>query len=112
MLVETSCVCISSPKDQQEQNIDPRPNIIISYTDINEECNKLKNVFQKNLEVSKQLFLWKLTPIKMKGYSQQKTLQKLSKEMKMQNKKYKKDKKKKAKGKQEKQKSLHFLVTS
>ena len=45
IVVETPCVCISLPKDQQEQNIDPQPNIIVSYIDINEECNKLKKVF-------------------------------------------------------------------
>ena len=40
-------VCLSLPKDQQEQNTDFRPSIVTSDIDINEEFNKFKGFFEE-----------------------------------------------------------------
>ena len=52
-------VCLSLPKDPQEQNIESRQNIVISDIDINEEFNKFKERFLEELRDLKTAFYGK-----------------------------------------------------
>ena len=52
--------CLSLPKDQQEQNIDSRPNIVTSDSDINKEFKKFKESFLEEFRDLKAAFLNKV----------------------------------------------------